>query len=64
MQGDARYDVLAYAVLACSWLLVVAVAHRRPPCPRCAPSPDQGRKRCAEAGRNTAVDLHLCAWWS
>jgi hypothetical protein len=33
MQGDARYDVLAYAVLACSWLLVVlvvvAVAQRR-----------------------------------
>jgi hypothetical protein len=33
MQGDARQDVLAYAVLACFWLLVVlvvvAVAHRR-----------------------------------
>ena len=33
MQGDAPQDVLAYAVLACSWLLVVlvvvAVAQRR-----------------------------------
>jgi hypothetical protein len=33
MKGDARYDVLAYTVLACSWLLVVlvvvAVAQRR-----------------------------------
>jgi hypothetical protein len=29
MKGDARYDVLAYAVLACSWLLSSQGKHLR-----------------------------------
>jgi integrase len=33
---------------------------RWPSCPRCAPSPDQGRTRRGEAGRDTAVDLRCC----
>ena len=28
--------------------------------PRCAPSPDQGRRRRAEARRDTAVELRCC----
>ena len=57
MQSDAREDVLAYAVLACSWLLVVlvvvAVAQRRfAPAPRpragCCARPTSG-SRCGSA---------------
>jgi hypothetical protein len=50
MQGDARYDVLAYAVFACSWLLVVlvvvAIAQRR-----LAPCGHNTPRRCRRYSR-------------
>jgi hypothetical protein len=56
MQDDARYDVLAYAVLACSWLLVVlvvvAVAQRR-----LAPSSSATTSTTDRAEPSSAVQL-------
>ena len=56
MQGDARWDVLAYAVLACSWLLVVlvvvAVTQRR-----LAPSSSATTSTTDRAEPSSAVQL-------
>jgi hypothetical protein len=80
MQDDARYDVLAYAVLACSWLLVVlvvTVARRRlVPCSsatasttdRAEPSSAVQLRRWSRPTTTTrlplARDAAVCLAWS